>query len=353
MNLRMKKKHKIGESPGSVLYTGDKKEDPVRLTLIVYDAHSIRENTYSELGDWLDTKDEKKLTWLHVEGLHREDLVKIVGNRFGIHPLVMEDIANVNQRPKIEEFPGYIFFSLKGFTFNQEDNILETEQFSIIFGKGFVISFQENRGDRFRSIEKRLKEPSGRLRGRKSDYLAYAILDTLVDHYFQVLGDLDLLDEEMEETLMINPGPDTVQKLHDQKRRLITLRRNVWPLRDALVRVERLESVLIEEQNQVYFRDVHDHLIQILDMVETRRELNSGFLDIYLSSLSNRMNEVMKVLTLIATIFIPLTFIAGIYGMNFQVMPELKWPFGYFAVLGVMAVLGLAMILFFKKKKWL
>ena len=353
MHLGMKKKHKIGASPGSVVYTGDKKTDPVRVKRIVYSKDSLQKKTFSEVGEWLDVVEENKVIWLHVEGLHGEDLVKKIGNRFGLHPLVMEDIVNVHQRPKVEEFPEYIFFSLKNFHFDPDQETLEEEQFSILYGNGFVLTFQENRGTLLSGIEKRLQDPAGRLRQRKADYLAYAILDILVDHYFQVLGDLDQLDEEMEETLMSGPGTDTVQRLHDQKRRLISLRRNVWPLRDALARLERSEQGLMEAQNRVYFRDVHDHLIQILDMVETRRELNSGFLDIYLSSLSNRMNEIMKVLTLIATIFIPLTFIAGIYGMNFEFMPELKWPFGYFAVLGVMIAIGLAMVFIFKRKKWL
>jgi magnesium transporter len=228
-----------------------------------------------------------------------------------------------------------------------------TDQLSLVFGKNFVVSFQEKPGDMFDPVRERLRQGKGRLRKMGADYLAYALLDAVVDHYFVVLENLGERVEALEEELVVDPSQETLHKIHALKREMIFLRKSVWPLREVVAKLERAESELIKDSTEIFFRDVYDHTIQVIDNIETFREILAGMLETYLSSVSNRMNQVMKVLTIIATIFIPLTFLAGVYGMNFEHMPELKWRFGYFLVWGVMIALGVGMAVAFRRRKWL
>ena len=281
------------------------------------------------------------------------DIIEKIGNHFNIHPLILEDIVNTGQRPKMEDFIDYIFIVLKMLYYDEKENETKAEQVSLILRSNFVISFQESEGDVFDTIRERIRSDRGRIRRMGADYLAYALIDAIVDNYFIILEKLGEKIEDIEDELVINPAPATLQAIHDLKREMIFLRKSVWPLREVISRLERWESPLINKSLDIYLRDVYEHTIQVIDSIETFRDMLSGLLDIYLSSISNRMNEIMKVLTIIATIAIPLTVITGIYGMNFQSMPELQWWWSYPIVLLVMLTLGILMIIYFRRKKWM
>ncbi|MBL7149695.1 MAG: magnesium/cobalt transporter CorA [Candidatus Cloacimonetes bacterium] len=343
---------KVGLPPGTLIHVGKERVEKVKITIIDYDEEQFAEKEVEKVEDCFPFKDKPSVTWINIDGVHQVDMIETIGKHFGLHPLVLEDIVNTRQRPKMEDFGDYIFVVLKMIYFDEKENVIKAEQVSLITGPNFVISFQEREGDVFNAIRDRLRGSKGRIRKMGADYLAYALMDSVVDNYFVILETVGEKLEDMEEELMTNPTPETVHVIHNLKRDLILLRKSVWPLREVLSGLERGESTLIHKSTRIYLRNVYDHTIQVIDAIETSRDMLSGMLDIYLSSVSNRMNEVMKVLTIIATIFIPLTFLAGIYGMNFQYMPELGWRWGYFAVLLVMVVIGIFMVAYFKRKKW-
>jgi magnesium transporter len=291
------------------------------------------------------------VTWIKVEGVHRTENLQQLGECFHLHPLVLEDILNTDQRPKVEDFEEYLFIVLKMLTLKEGGGVA-AEQISLVLGSNYLISFQEGLGEIFLPIQERLKVNKGRLRKAGADYLAYALIDLIVDQYFVVLEQLGESIEFLEEEVVTRPTPKTLQDVHHFKGEMIRLRRSVWPLREVISQLERRESPLITEPMQVYFKDVYDHTIVAIESIESYRDILSGILDIYLSSVSNRLNQIMKVLTIIATIFMPLTFLAGVYGMNFKYMPELQWHYGYFTTLAVMALVALSMLALFKKKKW-
>jgi magnesium transporter len=293
------------------------------------------------------------VSWINVDGLHDIEIIQQVGDCQGLHPLVLEDILNTDQRPKLEDYGDYLYIVLK-MLYKQEGGGISTEQVSLVLGSNFVISFQEGiKGDVFNPVRERLRSGKGRIRGMGADFLAFSLMDAIVDNYFVVLEEVEERIEALEEEVVASPSAKTVQKLHRLKRDMIFLRKAVWPLREVLAALTRRESKLITEAVVVYLRDVYDHTIQVIDSIETSRDLLAGMLDIYLSSISNRTNEVMKVLTIIATIFMPLTFIVGLYGMNFKYMPELEWRWGYPAVLLLMVLTTIAMLIYFRRKKWL
>ncbi|MGB7063238.1 MAG: magnesium/cobalt transporter CorA [Candidatus Zixiibacteriota bacterium] len=344
----------IGLSPGALVHVGKKKIEKVRIRLIDYDEAQLQEKEPKTVEECFPFKDLPTLTWVNIDGLHDIKVMEKVGKHFGLHPLVLEDILNTEQRPKIEDFDDYIFVVLKMLYYDEIDGEIRAEQISIILGSNFVLSFQERVGDIFNPLRERIRSAKGRVRKMGPDYLAYNLLDAVVDNYFTVLEKLGEQIEGMEEELVTNPTPETLQRIHNLKREMIFLRKSVWPLREVVSRLERGESELIKNSTGIYLRDVYDHTIQVIDTIETYRDMLSGMLDIYLSSISNRMNQVMKVLTIIATIFIPLTFVAGIYGMNFEYMPELKWHWFYpkafwLVMLGVAAL----MLVYFRRKRWL
>ena len=327
---------------------------PVTLTFINYEnSASIKEHQAPVFKEDMGFINTPGVTWLDIDGVHQTDLLEIVGTYANLHPLVIEDIHNTYQRPKVEDYDDYLYIVLKMISWNDETKEVQAEQVSLILGNSYVISFKEDPGDIFDPVRQRLREGKGRIRKMGADYLAYILLDQVVDNYFLVLENLGEQIEDLEEELVTNPDASTLHTIHHLKRELIFLRKSVWPLREAISSLERGESSLFQPETLVYLRDVYDHTIQVIDTIETFRDMVSGMLDIYLSSISNRMNEVMKVLTIIATIFIPLTFIAGIYGMNFVNMPELQWPWGYFMVWGVMIAIVIGMISYFKRKGWL
>ena len=299
-------------------------------------------------------RDRPAVTWINVEGVHDVKILEKLGECFGLHPLIQEDIINTDQRPKIEDYDNYLYIVLKMLYLNKGNNGVVTEQISLILGKNFVVSFQEGiEGDVFDLVRERIRTDKGRIRKMGADYLAYALLDSIVDNYFVVLEAIGERIELLEERLIASPTPETLQIIQNLKREMIFLRKAVWPLREVAGSLERGESSLINENTRISLRDVYDHTIHVIDTIETFRDMLSGILDIYLSSVSNRLNAVMKVLTIIATIFMPLTFIVGVYGMNFKYLPELEWKWGYPLIWLVMIGIGVTMLTYFKRKKWL
>jgi magnesium transporter len=351
--VRRKSKQKAGLVPGTLVYTGERKVEKVRISIIDYDETRLEEKEAETVEECFPFKDKPTVTWINIDGLHDLGLIEKIGKQFGLHPLVLEDIVNTGQRPKLEDFEDHVFVVLKMLYYDQKKNQLEEEQLSLILGGNFVISFQERVGDIFDPIRERIRQNKGRVRRMGADYLAYVLIDSVVDNYFVILEQLGGKIEDAEQELAVNPTLETLQTIRSFKKEMIFLRKSIWPLREVVNSLERGESSLINESTLIYLRDVYDHTIQIIDTVESYRDMLSGMLDIYLSSISNRMNEVMKVLTIFAAIFIPLTFVAGIYGMNFAFMPELGWRWGYFGVLLVMAVIAVVLIVYFKRKRWL
>jgi len=344
---------KVGLPPGTLVHIGEKKRERTTITILDYDELHLQEEEIETVDECLPFKDKPTVTWVNVDGIHEVEVLERLGDCFGLHPLVVEDILNTDHRPKMEDFGDYIFIVLKMLYYSDKDNEVVTEQISLILGPNFVISFQEREGDVFNPIRERIRSEKGRIRKMGADYLAYVLVDSIVDNYFIILEKLGERIEFLEDELVTNPTPETLQAIHDLKREMIFLRKSVWPLREVISGLERGESSLIQESTGIYLRDVYDHTIQVIDAVETFRDMLSGMLDIYLSSISNRMNEVMKVLTIIATIFIPLTLIAGIYGMNFRYMPELEWPWAYPMLWLIMLAIGVLMLIYFRRKRWL
>ncbi len=348
-----KRSQKAGLPPGTLVYTGDRPAKDVEVSVAHYNAQDYKETLQKTFRECPLGLDASHITWINLNGIHQVENLESLGDCYHLHPLVLEDIINPDQRPKVEDYDDYLFIILKMLHLKEKTDDLFTEQVSIVLGKNFVISFQEDDQDTFDPVRQRLKVGKGRLRGEGADFLAYTLLDLVVDHYFVILERLGEIIEDLEDELVGNPTPVTLNRIHRLKRDMIILRKSVWPLREVVSQLERRESPLIKDSTNLYLKDLYDHVIQVIDNIETFRDILAGMLDIYLSSLSNRLNEVMKVLTMIATIFIPLTFIAGVYGMNFKHMPELEWPWGYYSALSAMALVSLGMILYFRKKGWL
>ena len=355
MNKLIKKiSRKAGLAPGTLVHVGEKISEEIKISFMDYYGDDFRENFDTTVEKCLPLKESPNVSWINIEGLHDETVIKEIGEHFDIHPLVLEDILNTEQHPKIDIYDKYIFIVLKMITYDDFDNELDVEQVSILIGDNFVISFQEGRpGDVFDPVRHRIRDGKGKIRKMGPDYLAYALLDVIIDNYFIVLENFSMLIEDFEEKLMLAPDDDTLKDIYEMKREILVMRKAIWPLRDIVGKFDRTESKLVSDTTHIFLRDLYDHTIQVIDTVETFRDMATGMLELYLSSSSHRMNEVMKVLTIIATIFIPLTFIAGVYGMNFKYMPELEWKWGYFATWGVMIVVGVLLLIFFKRKKWI
>jgi len=349
----LRRRKQPGASPGTLVHTGEVKTDRVRFTVMDYHADGLIERDLDAVDEAFPLDDALTVTWLNVDGLHDVDVVQTLGERVGLHPLAMEDVLSTGQRPKIDDYGDLVFIVMRMVQFDAEQGELIDEQVSLVVGRGFVVSFQERPGDVFESVRERLRTAKGRLRTAGADYLAYALMDAVVDHYFITLEHLSDTIEDLSEDILRLPDPVSLERVHDLKRSLVFMRKSIWPLREVAGKLVRGEAPLFEPSTLVFVRDVYDHAVQVIDTVESLRDIVAGMHDIYLSSLSNRMNEIMKVLTIIATIFIPLTFIAGIYGMNFQYMPELEWRWGYFAALGLMGLIAVIMIILFRRRRWL
>jgi magnesium transporter len=345
---------KVGLPAGSLVYTGEQAAGKVEVTLIDYDEQTFEERTLQSMDECAVYKAKPTATWINVEGVNNPVLIEKIGECFGLHRLVTEDLMNVVQRPKVEDYGEYLFVVLKMLTYDEKDGRIVPEQVSLIVGENFLLSFQEGvKGDVFPLIRDRLRAGKGKIRKMGVDYLAYSLLDALVDGYFVILERLGERIDLLEEELITRPARSIMEQLYQLKRELLFMHKAVWPLREVVSALVRRESPLIREATTPYLRDVYDHVVQAIDSVEIYRDMLSTMLDLYLSSVSNRMNEIMKVLTIIATIFMPLTFLAGVYGMNFKHMPELEWKYGYFGLWGIMIGIGVGMYFYFRRKKWM
>ena len=341
----------LGAPPGTVIYQGEARTEKVKISLIEYNETEFIEKEFYDLSECLHHVDPSMVKWMNVDGIHKVELIEAIGKKFNIHALTLEDVVNTKQRPKFEDYDNYVVSIMKMIYYDTE---LHSEQLSVILMEGMVISFQEvHGGDAFDLIRARIRQGKGRIRKMGADYLAYALIDAVVDCYFNILEKIGDKIEFLEEELIADPSKETMQQLHYMKREMIFVRKAVWPMRELVNNMERSETKLIKPTTDIYLRDVHDHVVRVSDTVETYRDLLSGMMDIYLSSVSNRMNEVMKVLTIITTIFVPVTFIAGVYGMNFDFMPELHWKWGYPATWLVMLTIMISLVVYFRKRKWL
>lgn len=342
----------VGLAPGTLVHVGDRKVDRPKITLIDYDEDHVSESELISIDQSFPLKDTKTTSWINIDGLHDIELIDKVGRGFNIHSLVLEDILNTNQRPKYENDDEYIFISLKMLRFDENDLNLVVEQVSFVLGANYLITFQELPGDVFESVRERIRRSKGSLRKHGPHYLAYALIDAVVDNYFVVLEEVSEKIDKLEDIASENPKRSTLREIEKLKRFVIYLRRSIWPTREVIGDMINDDSKLIDKQTSIYLRDLHDHVIQCMDIVDMAREMLSTLLDIYLSGISNRLNEIMKVLTIFAAIFIPLMFITGIYGMNFEHMPELRMRFGYPLALSFMAIVACTMLFFFKRRKW-
>ena len=343
---------KSGMAPGTLMHIGRHRTDRVTVSIMEYNEEYINEKNLDESFDSTGHGGKDTVKWINIDGLHEAAVLEKLGEDFKLHPLVLEDMLNTEQRPKIEDYGDYLYIVIKNLYNTGDSGEIETEHQSIILGRDFVISVGEKENNFFKTIRDRLKN-GGRIRNLGADYLAYSLLDTIVDYYFDVLESLGERIEAAEEKLIAKPEPDILRVINGLKRDILFIHRSIWPLREVAGLLERGDSKLVQDSSRVYIRDLFDHIIQSLDTTEIYRDILSGMLDIYLSSISNKMNEIMKVLTIISTIFIPLTFLAGLYGMNFKFMPELELHWGYPALLLLMAGTAVFMLAFFRRKKWL
>ena len=351
--LIKRRSKKAGLPPGTIVHIGEKKDKKVKITVMDYSAKEFTEKEVKDAAECSKYRKRPTVTWINVNGIHQTKVIEKLGKCFGLHPLLLEDIVNTDQRPKLEDYGDYLFIVLKMLYYHEQEKIVVAEQISIVLGPDFVISFQEDEGDVFGPVRERIRNGKGRTRESGADFLTYNLIDAIVDNYFIILEKMGGRVEGVEEELVKSPTQKTLGIIHQLKREMLFLRKSVWPLREVINGLLREESKLVRKSTKIYLRDVYDHTIQVIDTVETYRDMLSGMIDIYLSSISNKLNEVMKVLTIIGTIFIPLTFITGLYGMNFRHMPELEVPVAYPAVLFIMLVLAIIMLIYFRRRKWL
>lgn len=358
--LRPRRKKRPGTPPGALVYEGEPPAAPVRIALFEYGGGRFEERVIEDLDALPAEQPDGTVWWIDVEGIHEVDVVERLGKRYGLHPLTLEDLVNPRQRPKLEEYPEYLYVALQMMHYDHASGVVTPEQVSIIFGPGYLLSFQEGHvGDAFDPVRRRLREARGQVRELGSDYLAYALIDVVVDYYLEILEGLGEHVEDLEDEVTAKPDTELLRDINRIRRSLITLRRSVWPLRDVVVALERVERPFVSDAIDLYLRDVYDHTIRTVELIESAREILASLVEVHLSTISNRMNEVMKVLTIIATFFLPLTFIVGIYGMNFDRstsplnMPELGWYYGYpFAWLLMIGTAGV-MYVYFRRKGWL
>lgn len=352
---RLVKRHtkKSGAPPGTLVHTGERKIDQVLIRLIDYDTESLVERTLERIEESFPLAEDPPVTWVNVDGLHDVDVFEKIGDRFGFNRLALEDVLSTHQRPKVEDYRDHFLFVIKMLSFDANTETVVAEQCSFLVGKTYIFSFQERRGDVFEPVRERLREGRVRIRSRGTDYLLYALVDAIVDNYFRILEEIGDRVEEIEETVLTDPTIESMRRIHALRREMLVVRRAIWPLREALGQLYRGEIPNVTEETALFFRDVYDHAVQVIDTAETLREVLSGAMDLYMSGVSNRMNEVMKVLTIIATIFIPLSFFAGLYGMNFEYMPELGVRWAYPALLSFMLLVALGMLWFFRRKEWI
>ncbi|MBN2142606.1 magnesium/cobalt transporter CorA [Candidatus Woesearchaeota archaeon] len=344
---------KLGLPPGSVVFTGVQYAETPTFRLIDYTPQSVTIKRLQKVDDAFPFKRKKSVTWLDIAGLHQTDVIEKIGNYFGLHPLTQEDIASTGKRADFESFDKYLFIVVKILSYNDNTNEVVADHVSFVVGNNFVLSFQERDGDLLNGIRERIRTGKGRVRRMGADFLAYVLLDNIIDRYFGVLEKIGDRIVSIEEDLNDDPQQSTLNNIHKLKRELIYLRRTIWPLRDMVNRMIKSDSRIWKKQTKVYLNDLYDHAIQAMDTAESFRDMSANMLDIYLSMMSHRMNEIMKVLTIFSSIFIPLTFVTGVYGMNFDFMPELAWKYGYLFIWGIFLSIAGGMLYYFKRKDWL
>jgi len=345
------KKH-VGQIPGALVYTGDK-SSKLFIESFDYTPNTIEEKELINIDDVSHYKTTDSITWVNINGLNNTDEIEKIGENYHIHPLTLEDIVNTSQRPKIDEHENYLFVVVKMLYYDKDECIV-SEQVSFVLGSNYVLSFQEAEGDVFDSVRDRIRTKKGRIRNLGADYLLYALIDSVVDHYYEIIETMGNKIEEMEDHLFSgNPKEEITNDIQVLKREVLRVRKAIFPLREIINRIEKIEHKLIHKKTIHFYRDIYDHIIQVSESIDIYREMIWSLMDMYMTTISNKMNEVMKVLTIIATIFIPLTFIAGIYGMNFEHMPELHYKYSYFVLWGIMVALFIGMLFYFKRKKWL
>ena len=348
-----KREESKGLAPGSLVFIGDQKVETVRLRVIDYDQTELKEDALRDIAEAAEFKRTKTVTWINIDGLHDLEVMRAIGTAFDLHPLTLEDILNTGQRPKLEEFDNCLFLVLKMLRYDQEKRIVISEQLSLVLGDTFLITFQEKPGDVFEPVRERIRKRKGRIRISGIDYLAYALLDTVVDNYIYVIERLGEQIEDIEEQILARPEPAVMENINTFKREINFLRKSIRPAREAIIQLSKLDSELINDQTMPFLKDLQDLITQAVEAIDTYRDMLSDQLNLYNSAISNRMNDVMKVLTIFAAIFIPLTFIAGIYGTNFDYLPELHFKYSYFIFWGVMIVVAVSMLAFFRRKGWL
>jgi len=351
--LLRKRVKSVGLPPGTLIHVGEKKVEEVSIQIIDYNEDHVIDKHVTDLSELPVFLKNNHVTWININGLHNTDIIGKIGKTYNMHPLVMEDIVNTEHRSKFEDYEDYLFMIVKMLTYDDDKDEVVTEQVSFLLSSDSLITFQEREGDVFQSIRERIMSSKGRIRKMGADFLMYALVDAIIEQYYLILEKIELRLEKIEEELIKSPTNKTLQAIHNLRRDVLYLKSTVWPLREIANNIIRDEIPFIKESTHIYLRDVYDHSIQIFDVLETIRDMISSMLDTYLSSVSNRMNEVMKVLTIISTIFIPLSFIAGVYGMNFKFMPELDWIWGYPIVWLIMIAVTITMIVYFKRKKWM
>ena len=344
---------KIGLPPGTLVYTGDVEKEKTKVRIIDYNERECKMSESEDLPENFEKKEKGFVRWINIEGIKRVEVIENLGSGFNLHPLVLEDIVNPHQRPKYEDYNDYLFIIIKRLTWNEKEYDFTSEQISLILGENFVVSIVEQESSLFEPIIDRIKTHKGRVYTMGSDYLLYALIDLIIDNYFIVQENVGEIMESIEDNLISEPKPETLQSIYKLKRDIIDLKKNIWPLRIVINNLQREQSDLISENMQIYLRDIYDHFFRINDSLENYRDIISGMLDMYLSSVSNKMNEIMKVLTIISTLFIPLSFLAGFYGMNFIFMPELHSPIGYPVLIITMSTIAIIMVYFFKRKNWI
>jgi len=344
---------KAGLPPGVLMHLGKRRAEQVKVSVIDFNENDHSEITCSDVSQCFSFFDNDNISWINVDGLHEVDTIAAIGERYKLHPLLMEDVLNTGHRPKVEEYDNNLFFTLKMVGVSKDGKSILSEQVSFVLGKSFLISFQEREGDIFDGLRARLRKKAGRIHKMGPDYLLYRLIDTIVDNYFFVTDYFNVTTENLEERVLSDPDPQKLKEIQKLKKQLINFRKVVYPLREAVTVLQKDHSHFIKKSTLIYLRDVYEHVIHVNDSIDSQRDFINSIMDLYQSGVSNKMNQVMKVLTIIATIFIPLTFVAGIYGMNFDNMPELHWKYGYFGAWGLMLFIFMLMIIFFRRKKWL
>ncbi len=351
--MAKKSRKKLGLPPGSVVFTGKRKIDQVLINYLEYNEEKFnRVNPENQSINKFHQPVDDLIQWYDIRGLHDVEVINIIGATFKLHPLILEDIVDTQQRPKYDEYDHGILVVLKALSFDATTVSVKTEQVSIYLGPGFLLSFQEAETDLFHQIRERIHTGKGRIRKKNADYLIYALLDAIMDSYYVVLDEIEGVIEKLETSILNNPGKNNKGEIHQLKQEMLIVRKSIAPLREAISRFSKSEHDLISENTKVFLRDLYDHNVQLLDTTETYRDMLNSLQDLYLSEISFKMNEVMQMLTLITSIFVPLSFLAGLYGMNFEYIPELHFKYGYFILLGVMLLIGGSMIYYFKKEKW-